>query len=168
MNSVFRSIFILLALLMAAPALAQEPIGCDKFKWPVDRERALLANPTQMASGGTVSQPLSEAVLVVLVPIADANLPLAPSRAPKSSNTYAGFVRVPAIPQAGTYRITLSHGAWIDVVQEGHELESVTFSGVSGCDGIAKSVKFELAPVPFVIELSGATASAVAIVVTPD
>lgn len=168
MNSVFRSIFILLALLMAAPALAQEPIGCDKFKWPVDRERALLANPTQMVSGSTVSQPLSEAVLVVLVPIADANLPLAPSRAPKSSNTYAGFVRVPAIPQAGTYRITLSHGAWIDVVQEGHELESVTFSGVSGCDGIAKSVKFELAPVPFVIELSGATASAVAIVVTPD
>ena len=167
MNSVLGSFFILLALLMAAPALAQEPIGCDKFKWPVDRERAPLASPSQMASGGTVSQPLSGAVLVTLVPIADANLPVAPSRAPKSSNTYAGFVHVPAIRQAGTYRITLSHGACIDVVQDGHELKSITASGVSGCDGIAKSVKFEPAT-PFVIELSGTTASAVAIVVAPD
>ena len=49
MNSVLGSFFILLALLMAAPALAQEPIGCDKFKWPVDRERAPLASPSQMA-----------------------------------------------------------------------------------------------------------------------
>jgi len=41
------------------------------------------------------------------------------------------------------------------VVQDGHELKSITASGVSGCDGIAKSVKFELAATPFVIELSG-------------
>jgi len=53
------------------------------------------------------------------------------------------------------------------VVQDGHELKSITASGVSGCDGIAKSVKFEPAT-PFVIELSGTTASAVAIVVAPD
>ena len=168
MNSVFRSSLILLVLLIAAPASAQEPVGCDKFKWPVDRERALLASSSQMTSGGTISQPLGSAVLVTLVPITEAKLPIAPSRVPKSSDTYAGFIHVPAIPNAGTYRITSSHSAWIDAVQNGHELKSVAFSGVSGCDGIAKSVKFELKAEPFVIELSGTTASAVAIVVTPD
>ena len=33
--------FVLFALCVsAAPALAQEPAGCDKFKWPLDKERA--------------------------------------------------------------------------------------------------------------------------------
>ncbi len=34
-------LFIAATLLAAAPALAQEPVGCDKFKWPLDHERAL-------------------------------------------------------------------------------------------------------------------------------
>jgi len=33
-----RATFALAVLLAAAPALAQEPVGCDKFKWPLDRE----------------------------------------------------------------------------------------------------------------------------------
>ena len=44
-----RSYLALVALLLAAPALAQEPVGCDKFKWPLDRERTMLANPTVVA-----------------------------------------------------------------------------------------------------------------------
>ena len=35
--------FVLFALCVSvAPALAQEPVGCDKFKWPLDKERATL------------------------------------------------------------------------------------------------------------------------------
>jgi hypothetical protein len=49
-----RSFLALVPLLLAAPAFAQEPAGCDKFKWPLDRERALLANPTVVASGSDV------------------------------------------------------------------------------------------------------------------
>jgi hypothetical protein len=168
MNSVFRIFLVLAALLIAAPALAQEPVGCDKFKWSVDRERALLANPSHMTSGGELSQPLATAVMVALVPIAEAKLPFTPSRAPKTPGTYAGFIRASTIPNTGTYRITLSHGAWIDAVQDGQELKAVAFSGVAGCDGIAKSVKFEMAAAPLLIELSGTTATAIAIVVTPD
>ena len=168
MNFVFRSFPILSALLIAAPALAQEAVGCDKFKWSVDRERELLASPSHMTSGGELSQPLATAVMVALLPIAEAKLPFTPSPAPKSSDTYAGFIRVSTIPKPGTYRITVSHGAWIDAVQDGRELKAVAFSSVAGCNGIAKSVKFEMAAAPLLIELSGTTASAVAIVVTPD
>ena len=46
-----RVLLIAVALLIAAPALAQEPVGCDKFKWPLDKERALLAKAETTASG---------------------------------------------------------------------------------------------------------------------
>lgn len=162
-----RSSIVLAALFAAAPALAQEAVGCAAFKWPLDRERALLANPTQAASGAEISAS-GAAVTVALLPLANANLPLAPTRTPKYPNSYAGFLRAAALPKAGIYRVTLSHGAWIDVVQDGRTLRSVGFTGSKGCDGVAKSVKFDLAAAPFVIEVSGTSAHNVGLVITPD
>ena len=74
-----RSVLLIAAtLLAAAPALAQEPVGCDKFKWPLDRERALLASPAQMPSGRRHARSRSAAaVTVALAPYADAKLPVA-------------------------------------------------------------------------------------------
>ncbi len=72
------------------------------------------------------------------------------------------------MPKAGTYRVTLAAPAWIDVIQNGHALQSTAFSGASGCAGVAKSVKFDLAAAPFTVELSGTTAHAITFVVTPD
>jgi hypothetical protein len=161
-----RKSLALIVLLTAVPALADEPVGCDKFRWPLDTERSLLAKPSPTTSGGEAT--LGAAVTLELVPSADAKLPEAPSRAPKFPNSYAGFLRVSAAPNAGTYRITLSHAAWIDVVQDGQELKPSAFTGAKGCDGIAKSVKFELAATPFVVEISGTSAQAIGLVVTPD
>jgi hypothetical protein len=162
-----RSFFAVIVLLFAASAFAQEPVGCDKFKWPLDHERALLANPARMTSGDEVLQPLA-AVKVTLVPFADAHLPMAPERALESPTSYAGYVRVSSLPNAGMYRITLSEGAWIDVVQAGQPVKSRAHSGAKGCEGIRKSVKFELTAAPFIIELSGTAAPSIALVVTPD
>jgi hypothetical protein len=50
--------FIALLLLGAAPAwAAEEPSGCDKFKWPIERERAALTAPDRikLASGGELA-----------------------------------------------------------------------------------------------------------------
>ncbi len=68
----------------------------------------------------------------------------------------------------GTYKITLTEGAWIEVVQDGHAVKSGAFSGATGCDGVRKSVKFDLNGGPFIIELSGTKAQAVGVVVTQD
>ncbi|HEY1735304.1 MAG TPA: hypothetical protein VGG12_01530 [Methylovirgula sp.] len=162
----FRSVLFLVALLAAAPALAQEPQGCGSFKWPLDQERALLAKASPLASGGALPQ-VAAAVTVTLAPLAQAKLPTPPSRAPKYPDSYAGFLNAPA-PEAGTYRITIAQGAWIDVIQDGQTLKSAGFTGAKGCDGLAKSVKFDLAPSPYVIEVSGTSAHAIALVVTPD
>ncbi len=162
-----RPVLIAMALLAAAPALAQEPVGCDKFKWPLDHERALLASPSQKLSGADLPQPLGAAVTVALVPYAEARLPALPSRTLMAADSYAGFIKA-AAPKSGTYRVTLSAPAWIDVIQNGHTLQSTAFSGASGCAGIAKSVKFELAAAPFIVELSSTTAHTLTFVVTAD
>jgi hypothetical protein len=155
------------ALLMAMPVLAQEPVGCDKFKWPLDKERALLAAATA-ASSGSEAKPIDTAVKIALLPYADAKLPVTPERVPKSPDSNAGYLRVSGVPKAGTYRITLSEGAWIEVIENGHAVKSAAFSGATGCDGVRKSVKFELSGGPFIIELSGTKAQSVGVVVTRD
>jgi len=160
----------LLAFVVAAPCLAQEPVGCDKFKWPLDTERAMLtaADVPGVASGGSVAKPPPVAVSVALVSLADAKLPLPLERAPKSSASFAGFVKAAAPPRAGTYKITVSAPAWIDVAQAGKLVKSSTFSGAVGCDGIRKSVKFDLAAAPFTVEISGVEANSIRFAITGD
>ena len=164
------AIIALVACLIAAPCLAQEPVGCDKFKWPLDKERATLngTDLPKLTSGDRVAWPIPWATTVALVPFADAKLPVAPERAPKAPDTFAGFIQVPAPSQAGTYKITLSSEGWVDVVQSGHAVKSAAFSGATGCDGIRKSVKFGLAAQPFAVQLSGVRIDSIRIAITAD
>jgi hypothetical protein len=161
---------IVLALCIATPAFAQEPVGCDKFKWPLDKERATLAGSDlpKVASSSRVNWPIPFAAAVTLVPLAEAKLPMAPERAPKSNESFAGFIQSPAPAKAATYKITLSSEGWIDVVQDGRRVQSITSTGVRGCDGVRKSVKFDLAAMPFTIELSGIEANTIAIAITSE
>ncbi len=158
------------ACLIATPCFAQEPVGCDKFKWPLDKERATLTGTDlpKVASGARVTWPIPWATIVTLAPFADAKLPVAPERAPKSPTSFAGFVAIAAPARAGTYKITLSSEGWIDVVQDGHALKSVAFSGATGCDGVRKSVKFDLGARPLTLELSGVPADTIGIAVGGD
>ena len=81
-----------------APLLAQEPSGCDKFKWPLDKERATLTGTDlpKVASGSQIEWRLPFATIVSLVPLADAKLPMPPERTPKSNESFAGFIQSPA------------------------------------------------------------------------
>ena len=163
-------LIILVACLAAAPCLAQEPVGCDKFKWPLDKERATLngTDLPKVVSGDRVTFPIPFGTIVALVPFADAKLPTPPERVPKSPDSFAGFFQAPAPPQAGSYRITLSAEGWIDVAQSGQMVKSAAFSGALGCEGIRKSVKFDLAAAPFTVELSGVKADEIKIVISKD
>jgi hypothetical protein len=166
-----KSAAIVLAVCVAAgPALAQEPVGCDKFKWPLDKERATLTGTElpKVISGNRINWRQPFATIVALVPLAEAKLPMAPERAPKSNESFAGFIQSPAPAKAATYKITLSSEGWIDVVQDGRRVQSITSTGVRGCDGVRKSVKFDLAATPFTIELSGIEANTIAIAISSE
>ncbi|MDB5501431.1 MAG: hypothetical protein JWR89_1333 [Tardiphaga sp.] len=160
-------LIVALTLLGAAPAFAAEPSGCDKFKWPIDRERAALTAPTraEIASGAEIPVPIS--VTLTLKSPADAKLPSPPERKPKDG-TFAGFARFQKAPKAGTYTISLSAGAWIDVVQDGEILKPMEFSGATDCAGIRKTMKYDLAAGPFVIQVSGAPENSINMAVLPS
>jgi hypothetical protein len=154
----------------AAPALAQEPVGCDKFKWSLDRERATLTGSDlpKLASGSRVKWPLPFATTVTLLPFSEVKLPVAPERTPKSNNTFAGFIEASAPAQSGTYKITLSSQGWIDLMQDGERLKSIAATGATGCGGVRKSVKFELAKTPFTVQFSGIEAGSVGVAISRD
>src|ERR1700761_1504747 len=165
-----KSLFVALTLLAAAPAFAaEEPSGCDKFKWNIDHARALLTAPdrTKLNSGSELAALPSNAVTVALVAPADAKLPTPPERAPKDG-TFAGFVKFTSPPKAGSYTVNLPEGAWIDVVQDGHFIKPAAFSGAMDCEGIRKTVKFDLSAAPFVLQISGARDNALSVAILPS
>ena len=162
-------LLVALVWLGTAPTwAAEEPSGCDKFKWPIERERAALTAPdrTRLASGAELPAVPATGLTLGLVAAAEAKLPSPPERAPKDG-TFAGFSRIAAAPKPGLYTISLSTGGWIDVVQDGHVLKPAAFSGATDCDGIRKTMKYELAAKPFVLQISGTKENAISVAILP-
>ncbi len=164
------SISLALLLCAALPAYAaEEPSGCDKFKWPIERERAALTAPdrVKLASGSELAALPATGMTLALQTPADAKLPTPPERAAKEG-TFAGFTSVKAAPKAGIYTVSLSAGGWVDVVQDGHFLKPKAFSGATDCDGIRKTMKYEIGASPFVLQVSGTKANSVSIAILPS
>jgi hypothetical protein len=160
---------VALVLLAATPARsAEEPSGCDKFKWNVDHERAALIAPdrAKLASGAEMASLTSSGVTLALSAPAEARLPSPPERAPKEG-TFAGFVSFKAA-RPGIYTVSLSAGGWVDLLQDGHALKPKAFSGATDCDGIRKTMKYELSASPFVLQVSGVRENSVSIAVLPS
>ena len=166
-----KSFFVALTLLTTTSAAwaAEEPSGCDKFKWNVDHERAALTAPdrAKLTSGSELAALPATGVTIALVAPADAKLPTPPERAPKEG-TFAGFTKISSAPKAGTYTISLSSGAWVDVVQDGHFIKPAAFSGATDCDGIRKTMKYQLSASPFVLQISGARENSLSLAILPS
>ena len=128
---------LLAVALAAAPGLAQaqEGSGCGGFKWPLEVERAALirADKPSLANGGALA--LNVATTLELQPLASAGLLKAPERAPKSTQAFAGHFTLAAPAKPGIYRITISSGGWVDVLDGDAYLHPKAFSGVTGCGG---------------------------------
>jgi hypothetical protein len=164
------ALFTACLFLVAAPAFAaEEPSGCDKFKWPIEHERAALTAPdrVKLASGAELAAIPATGMTFALVAPADAKLPSPPERAPKDG-TFAAFANFKAPAKAGIYTISLSAGAWVDVIQDGHDLKPKAFSGATDCDGIRKTMKYELSTAPFVLQISGARDNALSVAILPS
>jgi hypothetical protein len=166
-----RAIFLVALLLLGAAHAwaAEEPSGCDKFKWPIDRERAALTAPdrVKLVSGGELAALPSTAMTLALRAPAEAKLPSPPERAPKEG-TFAGFANFKSPPKAGTYTVSLSAGGWVDVLQDGHFLKPKAFSGATDCDGIRKIMKYEISASPLVLQISGIKEDSVSIAILPS
>ena len=164
------ALLVALALLGAAPAwAAEEPSGCDKFKWNIDHERAALTAPdrVKLTSGGELAALPSTGMTIALRPPAEAQLPTPPERAPKEG-TFAGFANFKGAPKAGLYTVSLSAGGWVDVMQDGHFLKPKAFSGATDCDGIRKTMKYEISASPLLLQISGTKEDSISIAILPS
>jgi hypothetical protein len=164
------TLFVVLVLLGTTRAYAaEEPSGCDKFKWNIEHERAALTAPDRikLLSGGELDALSSTAVTLALRAPAEAKLPSPPERAPREG-TFAGFATFKSPPKAGIYTVSLSAGGWVDVVQDGHFLKPKAFSGATDCEGIRKTMKYEIGASPFVLQISGTKEDSVSIAILPS
>jgi hypothetical protein len=155
--------FAFLLACSAMPALADPP--CSKLGWPLVHEQALMKAPAARVTSGAIMGVLpDQALLLVLKPTADANLPF-PSAKPGDPQKFAGYLRL-AVPQ-GHYFISLSSEGWIDVYQDGASVASTAHTGDPDCPGLRKSVRFPLTDRPVTLQISNAPAAAITIAITP-
>jgi hypothetical protein len=155
-----------LAALSSTLAWAEEPVGCDKFKWPVDREMAALRTPNlKEINSGTKVPAIPFAGTMLLAPSSSASLPKTPERSPKT-DTFSGYLEITGV-KAGTYSISLDDAAWVDVVEDNQFLKAKAHSGVQGCPGIRKVLQFELRADPLIVQISGAQTQRLNVAIMP-
>lgn len=161
------ALFVLATCLTAGSASAQDASGCGKFKWSVERERSAFGTPgLQTVEAGKPLPGIMDPAILKLKPVAEAEFERPPGHKPKDGSFGAVF-RTPPIAVAGTYQITLSDEAWIDVIQNGHEVRSSGFSGQRDCPNVRKSVRFALDTGQATVQISGAAADSIKVDLLP-
>jgi hypothetical protein len=168
---------LLLALCAAAPVAAgADPAPkaidpCSTFDWDVRHERALFAGEARpLAAGRTAAAAPAVApgrlYRLELHPRAEVTFAVPPAQSHPPPGGYAGLVTL-EVNAAGSYRVALDQGFWIDVVANHVSIQSSGHQGRSGCAAPHKIVEFTLpASTPLTLQLSGGDAPTLRLAVT--
>jgi hypothetical protein len=168
-RGIMRAVGLLcVALLGLSQQVSVAEDGCEKFAWPLARERGWFAAPEKptFSSGDSISAFPGGAFTLKLQAAGEGSFALPPERKSRAEQSFSGMVRLPAPDPAGIYEVTFSHDAWIDMVQDGRYARSVGATGRNDCPGLRKSVRFELDPTPLVLQLSGVPTNAIVVAIT--
>lgn len=152
-----------IVLAASSTAFAAETGGCESFAWPITTElQWLKATDSQpVASGAKLPVPPEKAISLSLEPMSAVSFPVAPTGRMKPEG-YGGVVTFDDLGSApGSYQVTLQFKAWVDVVQNGKALKSTAHSGKSDCDGVRKTIRFDLDTGPFTVEVSNVKTDAI-------
>lgn len=166
-----RRITALTIVAMAAaplPALAASTGGCESFDFPVatDLQWMKSADAEAVASDAKLTAPLARAMSVALKPVAEVVYTLTPEGKAKPGETsFGAVVAFAGVPTPGLYQVSLSAKGWIDVIQNGTALKAVAHSGKSDCEGLRKSVRFELKDGPVTLQVSGVPVPAIKVTI---
>ena len=165
-----RALLAIAALLVPSAALAQaaDPhcpatdasLPPELAPWIAKAELASATKPADLA--GATLQP-GAAAHATLHPT-DEVAYVAPPHKPQGPVSYGGLFALD-IKDAGTYRVALGSGAWIDVLADSKPLSESAFGPGPSCSTIRKTVFFALTPGRYLIQLSANAAPATAIMV---
>lgn len=157
----------------ATAALADEAEGCKKFAWDVSHEVAVMKQTPALIAAAT--RPGSQAPLVKLDEPYELKLSrqssvtysAQPMKPTLNDNAQGGLVRFHT-GKAGLYRVAITTGHWLDVVDGDAPIKSKDFSGSRECPRPHKVVEFELpADKDLVLQFSGSTDASVIASITP-
>ena len=127
-------------------------VAADAGLW---RDRTPLAAATEAAALDRTTLTPGTAVDVALAATPTVRYVIRPSH-PGGSVSYGGMLRF-TVASAGTYRVAIGSGAWLDVVATVPFAQSSarprTF--FSTCSGIHKMVDFDLKAGTYVLEIAG-------------
>ena len=158
---------------LVTPALADEADGCSHFSWDVSHELKVMkqtAAPVTAATKPGMQAPLlqiDELYELKLSPQSAVTYSAKPAKSTASDSAQGGLVRF-HVDKAGLYRVSISSGHWIDVVDGEQLVKSKDFTGSHECARPHKIVEFELpANKNLVLQFSGSTDSSVVAAITP-
>ena len=184
MKVAWFAVSLSLSLLSAIPAHAQDAPkpaakadgatmsgGCDSFTWDVSHELDVLGKPAKAVTAGTdgkkpVRLDLDQHYTVKLSPQGTVHFAVKPGKPMLADGAQAGVLSFHT-PKAGRYRISITTGHWLDVVDGPLIVVSSDFQGQRGCEKVHKIVQFELSGnKDFVVQLSGATEANLDVAIT--
>lgn len=176
MNDAVKLVILTLALSVAAPAAAQmapaEAAACPATPAALPPELAGWPDRTPLTAATKASRPtlapaqlaLGKAVDLALRPTPEVAYPLRPAK-PGGTVSHGGLAGF-AVTEAGTYRVALGAGAWIDVVRGGKAAESTAHGHGPACSGVRKMVDFALTPGRYILQIAGNGTPTIPVMVT--
>jgi hypothetical protein len=146
----------------AAPVCPRdaEPVPPALAVWHV---RTPIEAATGAGSLGAAMVKPDVAYTVSLADTAAVAYPIAPAH-PGAPASHGGIVRV-TVATAGTYRVAIGAGAWLDMVSGSTALPSVGHGHGPACSGIRKMVDFTLKPGGYVLQIAGNTAATIPLLI---
>jgi len=148
--------------LAAAPGLAQAP-ACPAPAAPPPELAGWSRREAVAAARATLT--VGRAADLALRPTARAGWRVPPEK-PGAADSFGGVATF-AVARAGTYRVALDAGAWIDVLENGRPVASGAHGHGPACSGVAKMVDFTLRPGRHVLQVAGNKEAQIAVMVVP-
>lgn len=145
MSTTLAALFLLQAA--AAPCTTVAPPPPELRGWA--QPRAIDVGADAVLSPGV-------AVRAKLVPQSTLRFAVKPEK-PGDAASHGGIFRF-VTTQPGRYRVALSSGAWIDVVDGGRSVASVGHGHGPACSGIRKMVDFDLPAGTHIVQIAGSRA----------
>jgi len=146
-------------------------LGCEAYTWDVSRELEVLAKPAISLNAGRDAKTIAHADLdkryaVKLVPQDTVKFAAKVGKPALDDGAQAGLISF-RTAKAGKYRVAITTGHWLDVVDGANLVVSRDFQGQRNCEKVQKIVEFELSGNrDFVLQLSGGTDTDVGLAIT--
>jgi hypothetical protein len=149
-----RAVLLACLVLIGGVRQAFAEDGCQRFAWPVDRERELFSDGFVADVESESALPKDGVFALLLQPVATVIYMVPPERG--RDDGLGGVVTLEWI-SAGRYQVTLSADVWLDAVQNERRLTPLAMTRRVDCPGIRQSIQFDVQSLPLTLQFSGAS-----------